>query len=57
MFFLLGVVCMAITNINCFILKCYKNACGGDNFARICVLIHDFGNENKSLEVEDVQND
>jgi len=27
MLFLLGVVCMAITNINCFILRCCKNAC------------------------------
>jgi len=32
--------------------------CGNHDFARICVLIHDFGNVNKSSktkEVEDVQ--
>jgi hypothetical protein len=52
MLFLLGVVFMAITNFNCFILRCYKNACDGHDFARIFVLIHDFGNVNKSSKTK-----
>lgn len=52
MLFLLGVVCMAITNINFFILRCCKNVCGDHDFARICVLIHDFGNVNKSSKTK-----
>jgi hypothetical protein len=52
MLFLLGVVCMAITNFFFFILRCCKNACDNHDFARICVLIHDFEDVNKSSKTK-----